>query len=301
LLAIDRDGRLVVIELKRDDSGRSVELQAIKYAAYCSTLTLSDVSILFQQYLKKSNNECSVDEAKKRIVDFIENDDFEELNDRPRIIIASKEFRSEVTATVLWLRNFGVDITCVKVTPYEMDEGNIAFESNILIPLPEAKDFLIQAEKKEDIEHNLNLTQEAYISFYGDLIKQFKNIVPREYILPSPKSYYQISTGVSGIHFEWGFHGRPRSSFGVELHFEKGDRNANKKWFDALSKFIPELEKETGEKVILSKDWGRTWARFYIEKDEGKMTEDLKTWAAEKMGVFYKILQPEILKLKEQQ
>ena len=43
LLALDKDGNLVVIELKRDDSGKNVDLQAIKYAAYCSTLRLADI------------------------------------------------------------------------------------------------------------------------------------------------------------------------------------------------------------------------------------------------------------------
>ena len=43
LLAVDKTGNVVVIELKRDDSGKNVDLQAIKYAAYCSTLTLGDL------------------------------------------------------------------------------------------------------------------------------------------------------------------------------------------------------------------------------------------------------------------
>ena len=39
LLALDKDGNLVVIENKLDDSGRDVAWQALKYASYCSTLT----------------------------------------------------------------------------------------------------------------------------------------------------------------------------------------------------------------------------------------------------------------------
>ena len=38
LLALDKAGNLVILELKRGDSGKNVDLQAIKYAAYCSTL-----------------------------------------------------------------------------------------------------------------------------------------------------------------------------------------------------------------------------------------------------------------------
>ena len=77
LLAMDKEGNLTVVELKRDDSGKNVELQAIKYAAYCSTLSLDEVVKLYQQYLKKKNNEVNDEEAKKRIIEFIDNDEFE--------------------------------------------------------------------------------------------------------------------------------------------------------------------------------------------------------------------------------
>lgn len=37
VLAIDRDGNLVVVELKRDRADKTTDLQAIKYASNCST------------------------------------------------------------------------------------------------------------------------------------------------------------------------------------------------------------------------------------------------------------------------
>jgi hypothetical protein len=101
LLALDKDGNLVVIELKRDDSGKNVDLQAIKYAAYCSTLRLTDIVDMYVKYHKQKGVEVAADAAQAAILDFIDNDDFEEINDRPRIILVSKEFRPEVTASVL--------------------------------------------------------------------------------------------------------------------------------------------------------------------------------------------------------
>lgn len=41
LLAVDRYGKLVVVELKRTAVGTRADLQALRYAAYCSTLTLA--------------------------------------------------------------------------------------------------------------------------------------------------------------------------------------------------------------------------------------------------------------------
>lgn len=53
LLAIDKEGNLVVIENKLDDSGKDVTWQAIKYASYCSTLSNDGILKIYQEYLDK--------------------------------------------------------------------------------------------------------------------------------------------------------------------------------------------------------------------------------------------------------
>lgn len=290
ILALDKDGNLVVIELKRDDSGKNADLQAIKYAAYCSTLRLSDVCQLHQAYCKKQGQILDDEQVRGKILAFIENEEFEEINERPRIILVSRQFRPEVTASVLWLRKFDVDISCVKLSPYEMGNGEIAFESNIVIPLPEAREFIVETERKEN--RSLTVSQVEYIEFYKDLVKRFKARMPRDYSSPQPKSYYQIPTGIGSIHYEWAFHGRPRSSFGVELHFERGSREANLEILSHIESQIPALEKALQEKVIVQKEWGRNWSRIYVEKDEGQFTPELKEWAVEKMEILIKTLQP---------
>lgn len=49
LLAIDKNGNLVIIENKLDDSGRDVTWQAIKYASYCSGLSKGDVIEIYHR------------------------------------------------------------------------------------------------------------------------------------------------------------------------------------------------------------------------------------------------------------
>lgn len=48
LLALDKDGNLVIIENKLDDSGRDVVWQALKYASYCSTLKKEQIVEIFR-------------------------------------------------------------------------------------------------------------------------------------------------------------------------------------------------------------------------------------------------------------
>jgi len=148
LLGLDQMGNLIVIELKRDDSGKDVSIQAIKYAAYCSTLTLDDIIQIHSEYLlKEFNLHKAVEEIRKDFLQFL-NDDVEDISNKPRIILLAKKYRPEVTATILWLRDFGIDITCIQFIPYIIEENQIAFESKILIPLPEAKSFIMQRERK---------------------------------------------------------------------------------------------------------------------------------------------------------
>jgi hypothetical protein len=141
-------------------------------------------------------------------------------------------------------------------------------------------------------------TQQEYIQFYQRLIERFGKKLTLSLSQPKGTSYYMIPTGISGVHFEWAFHGRhKRNAFGVELHFEKGDKAQNSSMLTEFEKFKQEIEKETEEKVIFQKDWGKAWARLYIEKNEGNMTQELEEWALEKMTILRKLLQPELDKL----
>ena len=51
LLGIDREGRLVVFELKRTPDGGRLELQALRYAAMISTMTFDDLVGRYAHYL----------------------------------------------------------------------------------------------------------------------------------------------------------------------------------------------------------------------------------------------------------
>jgi hypothetical protein len=144
LLAIDKKSNLVILELKRDTSGKNIDWQAVKYASYCSSFSNTDIFRQFAEYL--GTNE---DEAETKIEEFIDAENFENLNEKQRIILVSKEFHSDVVSSVLWLRDYGIDISCVKLTPYSDGNGSLFIVPNKIIPLPEAEDYLVKKEKKQ--------------------------------------------------------------------------------------------------------------------------------------------------------
>lgn len=299
LLAIDRNGVLVVIELKRDDSGKDVDIQAIKYAAYCSTLTLNEVVEIHKDYLIKQKKKKTSEEVRDIVLSFVQGD-FEQIGDKPRIIIVSSNYRPEVTASVMWLRKFGIDFKCIRLIPYQIDSNTLGLEAVTIIPIPEAEEYMIKVEKKENQETNLSITQQEYIRFYSDLVKRLgTNKSDLALVEPRPQSYYQIFIkGVAtGIHFEWGFHGRPRNSFGAELHFEKANKSENAALLtDIVAKCRNDLEAKVGEKLIVQVDWGKTWSRMYFEKNHGNMTEELKDWAIKVMSIMIDTVCPYLKK-----
>jgi len=152
LLAVDREGNLIVVELKRDLAAGYADLQAIRYAAMVSSMSIDDLVPYYTSYKKKYDDEqLSELEAKEQIIEFVESDSFTELSTKPRIILCSEGFSQEITTTVLWLRDSDIDISCVSITPYKVDE-KVIIVPKVVIPLEEARQYLIEIKRKEEKE-----------------------------------------------------------------------------------------------------------------------------------------------------
>lgn len=141
LLAVDPDGKLVIIELKRDHSGADAHWQAIKYASYLRQATQEQIVQMLA-----AHESLSKSEAADKLIDHMESDSLENLNHDQRIILASHRFAAEVTSAALWMNSKSRSenlITCIQITPYQ-DGDALYLQSNILIPVPGAEPYTIQ-------------------------------------------------------------------------------------------------------------------------------------------------------------
>ncbi len=191
LLALDKDGNLVVIENKLDDSGRDVVWQALKYASYCSTFTKEQITKAYQDFLNKDGR--SDEDAAANVADFLDASDLEEvvLNsaNSQRIMFVAANFRKEVTSTALWLLGNGISLQCIKVTPYQ-HENDLYLNVEQIIPTPEAEDFIISinAKVKEEKETvgkkqgrfriRLQFWENAISGFHNSNCQLFENVGP---------------------------------------------------------------------------------------------------------------------------
>lgn len=157
LLAVDSDGMLVVIELKRDDTGADAHWQAIKYASYLHRSTAEDIVKMTADY-----HNLSRDDAEIKLQQHLGADDLNALNNDQRIILASHRFATEVTSAALWLNekvSSGNLITCIQLIPYHDPETNSLYvQASCVIPVPGIENYIIRIgdNSREDNNRDSN-------------------------------------------------------------------------------------------------------------------------------------------------
>lgn len=163
ILALDPEGKLVVVELKRDEADKTTDLQAIKYASYCATLTAEEIQQDYRTFWNnRSDGELAPEEVGQKFADFLDEGveegvpltdegwaDFE-LDDRPRILLVAGEFGLEVTAPVMWLiEEYDLDITCVTVQAYKHND-EFLLNNQQVIPVSEAEEYMTRRREKQE-------------------------------------------------------------------------------------------------------------------------------------------------------
>ena len=122
VLGLDRSGRLVVAELKRDAAPDTVEMQAIKYAAMASRFTPETLGHQHARFRRDRGDSVTEETA---LADLEEHTDDKTLAvetlRQPRIVLLAASFPPVVTATAVWLREMGLDITLMRFQAYQTD------------------------------------------------------------------------------------------------------------------------------------------------------------------------------------
>lgn len=158
LLGLDRQANLVVIELKRGDTGVHMELQAIRYAAMVSTMTFDQAVATYSSHLGEPDLE-----ARDRILGHLgwsdANDD--EFAQDVRLVLLSEDYSRELTSSILWLNGKGLDITAFRVGAYRLGQ-RLLMEFQQIIPLKEAEDYQVKVRNKQLVEQSARRAQVAW-------------------------------------------------------------------------------------------------------------------------------------------
>jgi hypothetical protein len=251
LLCLDKQDCLVVVELKRTEDGGHMELQAIRYAAMVSSMT-------FEQLVDAHARFVGGDEARQKaesaILSFLGWDSPSDgsLSDEVKIVLVAADFSIELTTAVLWLNKRDLDMTCIRLKPYRMDDGKVLVDVQQIIPLPEASVYetKIRAQQQES-RRATSARHEIFRRFWTLLIERSRSktsVVANR----SASSVHWLSGGIGRVGFGLNFVLRQDESQ-VECYIDFGrsadDRNLAA--LRALEQHKAEIETTFGESL----DW----------------------------------------------
>lgn len=247
LLCLSKSAGLVVVEIKRTEDGGHMELQAIRYAAMVSSMTLEQVVEAYA-----SARGIVIENARAEVLEFIEtaDDDEIELTGEVRIILVAANFSTELTTSVLWLNDHELDISCIRLRPYRL--GNeILIDATQIIPLPESADYEVKLRAREKEKRKvLGARQEIFRKFWAQLIERSKL---RTQLLAgratTPDHWLSAGIGRSGFHLNLSL---TQNDGQVECYIRlPGGKEKTKLAFEALRARKGEIEQKFGEKL----DW----------------------------------------------
>jgi hypothetical protein len=248
LLALDKQGGLVLIENKLDDSGRDVVWQALKYASYCSSLSKSQIVAIFQSHLAKNGG----GDAREKIEEFLDKEDYENLilnsGIDQRVILVAAHFRKEVTSTVLWLLQHGIRLQCIRATAFD-NGGQIFLNMEQIIPTPEAEDFMIGVAEKEKEQQSTERTQikreKLRLAFWEQTLAALEaaGVTLYSNVSPSKDHWLNAGSGLSGVPYTMIF---SQKEARVDINPSRGSKAENKWIFDRLHEQKEAIETDFG-------------------------------------------------------
>lgn len=247
LLGIDKQANLVVIELKRDETGAHMELQSLRYAAMVSTLTFKRAIEIHQQYLDKRAIEK---EAEEEILSFLGWSDpqEEQFPTDVRIVLASANFSKELTTAVMWLNERDLDIRCVRLQPYKLGD-ELLLDIEQIIPLPEAQEYQVRIREQAEAQRaaarsNRDKTQ---YEFQGQVYNK------RNLVLAIVTQYLQEYPQTTLDELKQVFPDALHSSFGVVASMEKALAKGKKRYFLDASQVLRTGDNQT---IAVCNQWG---------------------------------------------
>lgn len=161
LTAVDNNGNIVLIEIKRDRKDiehrrEAFEFQAIRYAASYATIEKTDdlVKKVYAPYIEKYRSEFELGELTsfelgiRKLNEFLQvNDTQKNFNEKQRIILAASDFDEQTLSAVAWLNSNNVDMSCYRLTPYKLNE-DLFFYVEKLLPVTNYDDYYVNLMDK---------------------------------------------------------------------------------------------------------------------------------------------------------
>ena len=152
LLALDPSGNTVIVEIKRGKLNDPVDIQALRYASYISRWPRRKIEEMAEAYISQQGDEESASTFEEVFAEFAaetDSDAVPSLNGQQRVIIVGQKIRNRLGSVALWLREQGIDIRIIEITPFKDPSGKgLILSPQVIIPPPSTEEFEVGFTKE---------------------------------------------------------------------------------------------------------------------------------------------------------
>lgn len=130
LLGVDREGNVVVMELKRDRTPRDTIAQSLEYASFSEQLDMNQLEKILQSYL--NDESLSLAEHHREYFE-LGSDEAVAFNKEQRIVVIGQRITPEIRQTASFLRSKGMRVTCVEFSFFKDSNGTSLLSQEIVV------------------------------------------------------------------------------------------------------------------------------------------------------------------------
>ena len=214
LLAIDRQGDLVVIELKRDRTPRETLAQALEYSSFVEKLGHEQLDEIFRTY--SGDEALNLAQYHREYFNLV-SDEAVVFNNDQRIVIVGQKITPEIRQTSTYLRNKGVRVTCLEFTFFKADGGLRLLSTNIVVGNETANISRVSSSPLPRISES---------AFYNSLDANGKFIFEKLLTWAKTNSFpihwgtkgFSLNVNLSGNHVAFCFGYPPKSVFRQSIY-----------------------------------------------------------------------------------
>ncbi len=167
LLALDRRGDVVVIELKRDRTPRDTIAQALEYTSFVERLDIEQLQIILRSYL--NDDSVSLAEHHRELFELAP-DEAVAFNKDQRIVVVGQKVTDQIRQVASFLRAKGLRVTCIEFSYFLTSGGMRLLSQNIVVGR--------ELTKPKPI-HSASLPIISQTDFMGSLDENGKSVFER--------------------------------------------------------------------------------------------------------------------------
>ncbi|MFC1636176.1 endonuclease NucS domain-containing protein [Planctomycetota bacterium] len=240
LLGVDREGNVVVVELKRDRTPRDTIAQSLEYASFAERIDTTQLEDILHSYL----NDESLSLAEHHRAYFeLDSDVAVAFNKEQRIVVVGQRITPEIRQTASFLRSKGIRVTCVEFTFFKDNSGAPLLSQEIVIGKESAKPTHVASGSLPIV------TEDAFLASLDD---NGREVFSRILDLAKSKSMpihwgtkgFSLNADVEGSHVAIGFIYPPDSVYKQTIRTALRDRGGVEQKTAAPEQMLQDLRKQ---------------------------------------------------------